>query len=46
MKTYLDDLKGKIAKLKITDDNKKAIWRPIGKIERELKALNLNWKER
>ena len=40
MNTDLDKLKDIIEQLNITDDKKKVIWRPIGKIEKELKALN------
>ena len=40
MNTDLDKLKDIIDQLNITDDKKKVIWRPIGKIEKELKALN------
>jgi hypothetical protein len=40
MNTDLDKLKDIIEQLNIADDKKKAIWQPMGKIEKELKALN------
>ena len=40
MNTDLDKLKDIIEQLNITDDKKKVIWRPIGKIEKELKVLD------
>ena len=40
MNANLDKLKDIVEQLNIADDQKELIWRPIGKIEKELKVLN------
>jgi len=40
MNTDLEALKNLIEQLNITDEKKKVIWQPIGKIEKALKTLN------
>jgi len=40
MNANLDKLKDIVEQLNIADDQKKAVWRPIGKIEKELTVLN------